>query len=93
MKKAKKLYENPARAYDEKPDMYKKDGTIKIQVRDVALVVLLRMAGKDPGDYGFKLLRENPETLYFVYTFGFIDDEQRKAAHVKWAAESKADED
>ena len=62
----------------------KKNGTIDVQVRDAALVVLLRMTGKDPGKYGFKLLRENPETLYYVYTFGFIEEEEREAAHAKW---------
>jgi HEAT repeat protein len=70
----------------------KKNGTIKVEVRDAALVVVLRLSGKDPKDYGFKLLKENPETLYYVYTFGFIDDEERAVAHAKWAAESKADE-
>jgi hypothetical protein len=70
----------------------KKNGTIKIQVRDVALVVLLRMKGKDPAQFGFKLLRESPETLYYVYTFGFIDDEEREAVHSKWAEQFRTDE-
>jgi hypothetical protein len=70
----------------------KKEGTINVEVRDAALVVLLRMTGKDPAEYGFKLLKENPETLYYDYTFGFVDDEQRAAAHASWAAESHADE-
>jgi hypothetical protein len=70
----------------------KKEGTINVEVRDAALVVLLRVKGQDPAKFGFKLLRDNPETLYYVYTFGFIDDEEREAAHAKWAAESKAGE-
>jgi hypothetical protein len=70
----------------------KKEGTIDVQVRDAALVVLLRLKGKDPSQFGFNLLRENAETLYYVYTFGFIDDEEREAAHAKWAAESTADD-
>jgi hypothetical protein len=65
----------------------KKDGNIKIQVRDVALVVTLRLLGKDPDRFGFNLLRESPETLYYVYTFGFINDDEREAAHAKWARE------
>ena len=69
----------------------KKNGTIQVQVRDAALAVLLHLTGKDPAKFGFKLLRENPETLYYVYTFGFIDDKEREAAHAKWAAESGAD--
>jgi len=71
----------------------KKEGTINVEVRDAALVVLLRLKGKDPAEYGFKLLQDNPETLYYVYTFGFVDDEEREAAHAKWAADSKADKD
>jgi len=67
----------------------KKEGAINVEVRDAALVVLLLLSGKDPKQYGFKLLKENPETLYYVYTFGFVDDEEREAAHAKWAAESK----
>ena len=67
----------------------KKDGTIKVQIRDVALVILLRMTGKDPGQFGFKLLRENPQTLYYAYTFGFIDDTEREAAHANWADQMK----
>ncbi len=68
----------------------KKNGTIDVQVRDAALVVILRLLGKDPKKHGFKLLRDNPETLYYVYTFGFIDDDEREAAHAKWAEESQA---
>ena len=55
-----------------------------------ALVVLLHLSRKDPKQYGFKLLQENPETLYHSYSFGFVDDEDREAAHAKWAADSKA---
>ncbi len=70
----------------------KKNGSIKIQVRDVALAIILHMTGRDPAKYGFKLLRENPETLYYIYTFGFIEEEEREAAHAKWSEESKASE-
>jgi len=69
----------------------KKEGTINVEVRDAALVVLLRLTGKDPKKYGFRLLKEHPETLYYVYTFGFVNDKEREAAHAKWAADSKAD--
>jgi hypothetical protein len=69
----------------------KKEGTIDTQLRDVTLVVLLRFSGKDPKEYGFKLLVENPETLYHSYTFGFVEDKDREAVHAKWVADSKAD--
>ena len=67
----------------------KKNGTIDVQVRDVALVIQLHLLGKDPKQYGFTLLQENPETLYHVYTFGFIEESERDAAHAKWAQESQ----
>jgi len=88
----KPLLENKTVCHTWSNPALKKNGTIQVQVRDAALAVLLRMTGKDPGQFGFKLLRENPETLYHVYTFGFIDDKEREAAHAKWAAESKAHE-
>jgi hypothetical protein len=68
----------------------KKDGPIKIEIRDTALVILLRMTGKDPSEFGFNLLRENPDTLYHLYTFGFVDEKQREAAHARWAELSEA---
>jgi hypothetical protein len=68
----------------------KKNGTINVEVRDAALVVILGLLGKDPKQYGFNLLREHPETLYYVYTFGFVEDSEREAAHAKWAKESPA---
>jgi hypothetical protein len=87
----KPLLENETVCHRWSNTQLKKNGTIDVQVRDAALVVLLRLTGKDPGEFGFKLLRENPETLYYVYTFGFIEEEEREAVHAKWAAQSKAD--
>jgi len=87
----KSLLENKTVCHTWSNRALKKDGSIKIEVRDVALVILLRLLGKDPAQYGFKLLRESPDTLYYVYTFGFIEDKERDAAHAKWAEESKAD--
>ena len=88
----KPLLENKTVCHRWSNTQLKKNGTIDVQVRDAALVVLLRMTGTDPGKFGFNLLRDNPETLYYVYTFGFIEEEEREAAHAKWAAESDADE-
>ena len=86
----KSLLDNKTVCHTWSNQALKKDGSIKIQVRDVALAIILHMTGRDPAKYGFKLLRENPETLYYIYTFGFIDDKEREAAHAKWAEESKA---
>ncbi len=86
----KSLLDNKTVCHTWSNQALKKDGSIKIQVRDVALAIILHMTGRDPAKFGFKLLRENPETLYYVYTFGFIEEEEREAAHAKWAEESKA---
>ncbi|MBM4000212.1 MAG: hypothetical protein FJ297_11880 [Planctomycetes bacterium] len=68
----------------------KKDGVIEIQIRDVVLVILLRLTEQDPKPYGFDLLQANPATLYHIYTFGFLDNEPREAAHAKWEAWCRA---
>jgi hypothetical protein len=57
---------------------------IRIQVRDVALAVLLHMTEQDPAEYGFELLQANDHTLFHIYTAGFVEDEKREAAQKKW---------
>lgn len=57
---------------------------ILIQVRDVMLAMLLRMRGRDPVTCGFELLDPFPETLYRIWTFGFLQESQRAAAFEKW---------
>lgn len=57
---------------------------IKIQIRDVALTVMVHISGQDHKDYGFELLRKSTITLYEVYTCGFAEDEKREAAFAKW---------
>lgn len=59
---------------------------ILIQVRDVMLAMLLRMRGRDPATCGFELLDPFPETLYRIWTFGFLQEPQRVAAFEKWRA-------
>ncbi len=57
---------------------------IRIQVRDVVLAVLIHVSGEDPHSFGFKLLEPFPETLYRIWTFGFLEDSQREEALAKW---------
>ena len=56
---------------------------IRIQVRDVMLAMLIRLHGQKPEDFGYKLLEPFPETLYRIWTFGFLEDEERDAAFEK----------
>lgn len=64
---------------------------IQIQVRDVMLAVLLRMRGHDPATCGFDLLEPFPETLYRIWTFGFLQEAQRSAAFERWQPVAVAD--
>ncbi|MEQ8786811.1 MAG: HEAT repeat domain-containing protein [Pirellulaceae bacterium] len=58
--------------------------TIKIEVRDVALAVLVELTEQDHKQYGFELLQRNDPTLFQIYTCGFIQNEKREAAVAKW---------
>lgn len=62
--------------------------TIEIQVRDVALAVLVQLTGKDHKQYGFDLLQPNESTLFHIYTCGFVENKQREAAMAKWQGQS-----
>ena len=59
---------------------------IKTEIRDVALVMLIRMTGQEPKDYGFNLLQPTPMTVYQIYSFGFPEQADREAALAKWNA-------
>lgn len=57
---------------------------IQIQVRDVMLAMTARLQGYDPKELGFQLLDPFPETVYRIWTFGFLEDADREAAFAKW---------
>jgi len=57
---------------------------IQVQVRDVALAVLIHLTKQDHKSYGFDLLRPDPKGMYYVYTMGFPDDAKRDKALAKW---------
>lgn len=67
----------------------KKDGLIRIQIRDIMLVMLLHVSDQNPRQYGFNLLQPNPTTMYHIYTFGFVDDTERAAAFDKYSKSRK----
>ncbi len=58
----------------------------EVQVRDVALVVAIRLQGQEPKDFGFDHLEANEQVLYALHTVGFRTAEDRDAAFKKWAA-------
>lgn len=57
---------------------------ISIQVRDVVLAMLLRLRGKTPEACGFELLEPFPETVYRIWTYGFLNERLRDETFAKW---------
>jgi hypothetical protein len=57
---------------------------IEIQVRDVALAVLVHLTGQKLPEYGFAQVQPNPQTLFQVGTLAFNDPARRDAALKKW---------
>ncbi len=64
------------------------------QVRDVALVCLIELAGKDPKKFGFDRLQKS-NNVVSMHTIGFEDDKTRSKSFDKWTQfkEGKFDPD
>ena len=54
------------------------------QFRDIALVAILHLLGRDPKQFGFDRLRAHSQYVYSPYTLGFKDSTDREAAFAKW---------
>lgn len=54
------------------------------EIRDVALLAVLHLSGKDPKDYGFSRLATDPSFVYNVRSIGFLSADERDAAFEKW---------
>ncbi len=65
---------------------------IRIQVRDAALAMTIRLHGEDPEAYGFKLLLPDEQTVYKLYSLGFLEDAERDSAFANWKARVKVRE-
>jgi hypothetical protein len=61
-----------------------------VQVRDVALVVMLHLTGQRPADYGYVQARLQPQRTFQLQTLHRESDEQRVAAVAKWQAWQRA---
>ncbi len=56
------------------------------QVRDVALAVMIRLAGQQLVDFGFSHYKSHPQILFDTNTLGFNNPAAREEAHKKWHA-------
>ncbi|MBI1901175.1 MAG: PQQ-binding-like beta-propeller repeat protein, partial [Planctomycetia bacterium] len=54
------------------------------EVRDFALLALVRITGQRPADYGLGGVLDNPYSVYNTTSVGFASDEERTAALEKW---------
>ncbi|MEM9187037.1 MAG: hypothetical protein AAGB00_11125, partial [Planctomycetota bacterium] len=57
---------------------------LDVQVRDVALAVVLHLTGEQPADYGYPTVVAHSERLYVMHTLAFHDQKARTAALAKW---------
>jgi hypothetical protein len=57
-----------------------------VQLRDVALLVLVHRSGQAPNDYGFKEIDRHAELLFQPHFIAFEDVEFRDDAIAKWHA-------
>jgi len=55
-----------------------------VQVRDVALVVMLQLTGQRPADYGYLHARLQPQRTFQIQTLHRENDTQRAEAIAKW---------
>jgi hypothetical protein len=57
---------------------------VSIQVRDVALAVLLHLTGQEPLTYGFLHARSQEQTVFDISSLSMKDDQQRAEAAERW---------
>jgi hypothetical protein len=54
------------------------------KIQDVALAVTIHIHGQNPGDFGFKKIRKNAQTLFQANTMGFDSQRSREDAFTQW---------
>jgi hypothetical protein len=59
-------------------------GQQAVQVRDVALVVMLQLTGQKPADYGYVNARSQPQRSFQLQSLYRDNDQQRNEAIAKW---------
>jgi hypothetical protein len=61
-----------------------------VQIRDVALVVMLQLTGQQPADYGYLHARLQPQQAYVLESLHCESTEKQEAAAAKWRAWRKS---
>jgi hypothetical protein len=63
-------------------------GTGEVQMRDIALAVVIHLNGRNPKDFGFTQWQSYPNQMIPYHQLGFVDDKDRDAAIKKWKEEA-----
>ena len=63
-----------------------------VQVRDVALCVMLQLTGQKPAEYGYLHARLPPQRAFDLSSLHAADDQVRTAAAAKWKAWRESEE-
>jgi hypothetical protein len=64
-----------------------------VQVRDVALCVMLHLTGQKPSDYGYLHAQSSPQQVFHLHTLHVASDDVRADAAAKWKKWRAARED
>jgi hypothetical protein len=59
---------------------------MQVQVRDVALMATIQLAGQNPKDFGFDRYQANERVPFNSLMIAFRSDKERTAAFEKWEA-------
>jgi hypothetical protein len=59
---------------------------VKTEIRDIALLNTIKLAGQDPKQFGFDRWQDNDQLTLNLNPIGFRGDEERDAAFKKWEA-------
>jgi hypothetical protein len=55
-----------------------------VQVRDVALCVMLHLTDQKPSDYGYLHAQSSPQQVFHLHTLHVASDDVRADAAAKW---------
>jgi hypothetical protein len=58
--------------------------TFETQIRDVALVAILKLRKQDPKQFGFQRVQEDPNTVVAISSIGFENDDRRQEVFAKY---------
>ncbi|MEM6798994.1 MAG: hypothetical protein AAF589_05720 [Planctomycetota bacterium] len=62
----------------------KRENLLDVEIRDVALAVILHLEGEKPRDFGYEVLISNEEKLFLMHSLAFRSVADRQSAVQQW---------